>query len=137
MKKIEKDICNHGNGIQRHLTVHKKNLTMKTFPQVWINYAQFESSSGDAEGIGQARAIYERGNNALRHSGDKEERVMLLEAWREFETQCGDDESRQKLAAKLPRRTKKRVRTYNDEGVSISFKTYRQEIPSFTIKFPT
>ena len=31
------------------------------------------------------RAIFERADKALKNSDDKEERLMLLESWREFE----------------------------------------------------
>ncbi|KAI5748946.1 hypothetical protein M8J76_003514 [Diaphorina citri] len=85
--------------------------------KVWMNYAQFEMSSGDEDSVSLARRVFERANQALKASSEKEERVMLLEAWKEFEAQHGDDESRAKLNSKLPRRAKKRVKTYNDEGV--------------------
>jgi len=31
------------------------------------------------------RSVYERADKALRNSEEKEERVMLLESWKEFE----------------------------------------------------
>lgn len=65
-----------------------------------------------------ARRVYERGNDSLKSSGDKESRALLLEAWRDFENEHGDEDSRTKIAAKMPRRTKKRRRVVAEDGVS-------------------
>uniref|UniRef100_A0A8D9B1Q8 Protein crooked neck n=1 Tax=Cacopsylla melanoneura TaxID=428564 RepID=A0A8D9B1Q8_9HEMI len=97
--------------------LHERLLERTTHVKVWMNYAQFEISSGDEDCTSLARRVFERANQALKTSSEKEERVMLLEAWKEFEAQHGDEESRVKLNSKLPRRAKKRVKTYNDEGV--------------------
>ncbi|XP_017302527.1 protein crooked neck-like [Diaphorina citri] len=97
--------------------LHERLLERTVHVKVWMNYAQFEMSSGDEDSVSLARRVFERANQALKASSEKEERVMLLEAWKEFEAQHGDDESRAKLNSKLPRRAKKRVKTYNDEGV--------------------
>lgn len=78
--------------------------------QVWISYAQFElaSSTADIDNVALARRVYERGNIALRNLGHNEERVLLLEAWRDMELKHGDNTTIQKLESKMPRRVKKR-----------------------------
>lgn len=96
------------------------NLSNKLISQVWMSYVQFEMSHSDEEGIepiSLARRIYERGNAALRESGEKEERVLLLEAWREMEKQHGDDDSLRKVEAKLPRRVRRRQAIIGPDGV--------------------
>ena len=71
---------------------------------MWISYAQFELSVGTNEGaeteegassqrppsnISKARAVYADANKRLKDCQDKEERLMLLESWKEFEvSQC-------------------------------------------------
>ncbi|XP_046836382.1 protein crooked neck [Vespa crabro] len=88
--------------------------------KVWIAYAKFElansSSEVDVDNVTLARRIFERGNDALRSNGDKESRVLLLEAWRDFENEKGDEESQTKIIAKMPRRIKRRRRIVGEDG---------------------
>ena len=53
--------------------------------QVWLSYAQFELSVNDENSLQQTRSVYKQANSALKDCDDKEERLMLLEAWKEFE----------------------------------------------------
>lgn len=87
-----------------------------------MSYAQFEMSHGAAEDadidkIALARRVYERGNVALRGLGEKEERVLLLEAWRDMEMSHGDNTTVQKVESKMPRRVKKRQKVTAQDGV--------------------
>jgi crooked neck len=90
-----------------------------------MSYAQFEMSAADEGNVFFARQVYERANQALRCADEKEERVLLLEAWRDFETQHGDNESLEKVMQKIPRRVKKRQRVLAEDGVSYLFFWYR------------
>ncbi|KAL5275078.1 CRNKL1 family protein [Megaselia abdita] len=85
--------------------------------KVWISYAKFELSSNHNEiefGLQLARRIYDRANDNLRQSGDKESRVLILEAWRDFEKAHGDSESYEKILLKIPKRIKRRQKMIND-----------------------
>ncbi|KAG6803599.1 protein crooked neck [Apis mellifera caucasica] len=88
--------------------------------KVWIAYAKFElansTSEDDFDNVVLARRIFERGNDALRQNGDKESRALLLEAWRDFENEKGDDETRAKIMEKMPRRIKRRRRIVGEDG---------------------
>ncbi|XP_034183780.1 pre-mRNA splicing factor crn [Osmia lignaria lignaria] len=88
--------------------------------KVWIAYAKFElantASEDGVDNVALARRIFERGNDALRSSGDKESRALLLEAWRDFENEKGDDETRAKIIEKMPRRIKRRRRIVGEDG---------------------
>jgi len=55
--------------------------------KVWISFGQFEGNEICGGGIEIARDVFERGYQALRmgENGLKEERVMLLEAWKKVE----------------------------------------------------
>lgn len=94
--------------------------------KVWITYAKFElANSIVEEGIDNivlARRVFERGNNALRMSGDNESRALLLEAWRSFENEKGDDDSRAKIAAKMPRKVKKKLHVTDASGTDMGWK---------------
>ncbi len=52
---------------------------------MWISYAQFELSLGVEDALTRARDVYRQGCKSLKDSDDKEERLMLLENWKEFE----------------------------------------------------
>lgn len=67
--------------------------------------------------IDLARRIYERANDYLRTLAEKESRVVLLEAWRDFESQHGNEESFEKVIDKMPRRVKKRQKIVSETGV--------------------
>ena len=90
-----------------------------------MSYAQFEMSATEEGNVVLARQVYDRANQSLRGANEKEERVLLLEAWRDFETQHGDNESLEKVMQKMPRRVKKRQRVHADDGVSYLFFWYR------------
>lgn len=101
-----------------------------------MSYAQFEMSCAEPEDEGEespeevaartdqavalARRVYERANTALRAVKDKEERVLLLEAWRNFEETHGDDISLDKVKQRMPRRIKRRQRVQAEDGVCTS-----------------
>lgn len=83
-----------------------------------MSYAQFELACSDEEqNVPLARRVYERANQSLRSASQKAERVLLLEAWRDFETHHGDEASLEKLMEKMPRRVKKRQRVQAQDGV--------------------
>ncbi|XP_046749660.1 protein crooked neck [Diprion similis] len=88
--------------------------------KVWIAYAKFELGNyvtdDGPDNIALARRVFERGNDALRTNGDKESRALLLEAWRDFETEKGDEDSQAKIMDKMPRRIKRRRRIVGDDG---------------------
>jgi len=52
---------------------------------VWLSYAQFELSVNEQSNLQRTRNVYKQANCALKDSDEKEERLMLLEAWKEFE----------------------------------------------------
>lgn len=90
-----------------------------------MTYAKFEvNNTVEEEGLDKivlARRIYERGNSALKSAGDKDNRALLLEVWRTFENEYGDEESRAKIAAKMPRKVKQRRKRVAEDGVSTHF----------------
>lgn len=47
--------------------------------------AQFEASIDESDSIDRARDVFEQAYKTLRTANDKEERLMLVEHWLEFE----------------------------------------------------
>ena len=54
----------------------------------------------------------------MKESEEKEERLMLLESWREFEVEHGDAQSLQDVDKLMPNKVKKRRKIQTDDGVS-------------------
>jgi crooked neck len=108
--------------------------------KVWISYAVFEISVPESdeaedeeeddedeekelevteEGKNRARAIFRRAWDSLKQKGFKEERVVLNDAWIEFEETYGTAETVEKVKSQAPSMVKKRKRL--DDG---SFEEY-------------
>ena len=52
---------------------------------MWISYAQFELSLDTEDCKEKARGVYKEGCSSLKETNEKEERLMLLENWKEYE----------------------------------------------------
>ncbi|XP_005191049.2 protein crooked neck [Musca domestica] len=103
--------------------LYERLLERTQHVKVWMSYAKFELTSqleGEEDqemNVRLARRIYERANDTLRQLQDKESRVLLLEAWRDFERESGDQQSLEKVMDKMPRRVKKRQKIISEAGV--------------------
>ena len=69
---------------------------------------QAQRAAVHLEAANQTRQVFERGYKSLKEEGLKEERVVLLEAWKAFEAEHGDQTSLDTVQAKMPRITKQR-----------------------------
>lgn len=73
--------------------------------KVWISYAQFEA---DINEVQKSRDIYLQADRFFKDNGDlKEERVMLLESWRDMEVKFKDPEHIDSVGKRMPKRVKK------------------------------
>ncbi|CAE6413315.1 unnamed protein product [Rhizoctonia solani] len=93
-----------------------KRLSSRTgHVKVWVAFALFEAASmsdpDDEDGEGgegdkgdpdRARAVFQEGYDSLRAKGFKEERVVLLEAWKTFEQEHGTEEQLKKVEGMMP-----------------------------------
>lgn len=103
---------------ERARQLYERLLERTSHVKVWMSYAKFELSSESEENmnIALARRVYERANDSLRAIGEKESRVLLLEAWKEFENAHGDQDTIANVNAKMPRRIKKRQKVIAEDG---------------------
>ena len=89
-----------------------------------MSLAQFERQNDHEDRVIQARHVYEEANKALRQSREKEERLMLLEAWTDFETEEGDEKSQAQVQDLMPRRVKKRRKIETEDGSDQGWEEY-------------
>ena len=90
--------------------LYERLLERTSHVKVWISYGQFEASEGhlDAAGAGDiaaARKVFTRGYNALKSQGLKEERVLLLQSWLEWENKSSNGDAAT-VENMLPRKMK-------------------------------
>nr|CAG4646064.1 EOG090X01R1 [Macrothrix elegans] len=120
--------------------LYERLLERTQHVKVWMSFAQFEltlaasQQEGDSDfPVTAARAVYQRANKSLRAAAqavgydvatNKEERLMLLEAWQDFETSYGDEGSQKAVANLMPRRVKKRRRIQTQDGSDAGWEEY-------------
>ena len=101
--------------------LYRRLLGKTQHVKVWLSYAQFEFQVEHDDNVVQARHIFEQANKSLREapnaseSSGKESRLLLLEAWQEFEEEQGDDATRKKVTDLMPKRIKKRRKIESDD----------------------
>lgn len=89
--------------------------------QVWISYAKFELSIDSPDRLQKCRQIFEEANKSMRNCEEKEERLMLLESWRDFEREFGSDSTMERVRKLLPEKVKKRRKLTAEDGVRTLF----------------
>jgi len=109
--------------------LYERLLEKTSHVKVWISYAQFEAGE-IGEGMPEARTILDKAYNELKEDGLKEERVLLLDAWRALEQQKGDAESVSSVEKRLPRRVKRKRMRKDDDGNDLGWEEY------FDYQFP-
>ncbi|KAL1922999.1 uncharacterized protein VTP21DRAFT_9375 [Calcarisporiella thermophila] len=110
---------------QRTRQLYERLLERTSHVKVWNSYARFELSvPAGAEGEGEdelspverARNVYNQAYKRMKDAGLQEDRVLLLEAWREFEAEHGTEAESEAVKARMPRVIKKRRRVEGAEG---------------------
>ena len=92
--------------------------------KVWLSYGKFEVSIGTEEGVKNAREVYKKANKSLKTGTQTEERAMVLEAWRDFEKERGDEGTIAEVEKVMPRRVKKRRKVYGEDGSDAGWEEY-------------
>merc|ERR1711990_987966 len=104
--------------------LYRRLLDRTQHVKVWLSLAQFERQNDHEDRIVQARHVFEQANKALRQVREKEERLMLLEAWADFESEEGDEKSQAQVGDLMPRRVKKRRKIETDDGSDQGWEEY-------------
>uniref|UniRef100_A0A4W3JQ75 Crooked neck-like protein 1 n=1 Tax=Callorhinchus milii TaxID=7868 RepID=A0A4W3JQ75_CALMI len=92
--------------------------------KVWISYVQFELSVEGTDRLTRCRQIYEDANRSLRNCEEKEERLMFLESWKDFEVEFGTESSQERVEKLMPERVKKRRKLQADDGTDAGWEEY-------------
>ncbi|NXW81462.1 CRNL1 protein, partial [Alopecoenas beccarii] len=104
--------------------LYRRLLQRTQHVKVWISFAQFELSAGREENLSRCRQIYEEANKAMRNCEEKEERVMLLESWRNFEEEFGTETTKERIDKLMPEKIKKRRKLQAEDGSDAGWEEY-------------
>ncbi|NWR10776.1 CRNL1 protein, partial [Paradoxornis webbianus] len=105
-------------------SLYRRLLQRTQHVKVWISLAQFELSVGQEERLPRCRQVYEEANKAMRSCEEKEERVMLLESWRNFEDEFGTDATKERIDKLMPEKIKKRRKLQAEDGSDAGWEEY-------------
>ncbi|KAG2468092.1 CRNL1 protein, partial [Polypterus senegalus] len=104
--------------------LYRRLLQRTQHVKVWISYAQFELSVESGERLMKCRQIYEEANKALRNCEEKEERLLLLESWRDFESEFGTEATKERVRKLIPEKVKKRRKLQAEDGSDAGWEEY-------------
>ena len=100
--EIGEEAYDHARALYRRLLERTKHV------KVWVSMAQFETAVSE---IANARAIFDEANLFFKGNDElevKQERLVLLETWQDFEEGFGDAAQQALPTELMPRRVKKR-----------------------------
>jgi len=93
--------------------------------RVWISRAQFEASLNEVKA---ARSVFKEADTYFKAQQEtgKEERVMLVESWLDFETNYGSNKTVEEVRKRLPRRVKNQrlVHGASEDGTDSYYEEY-------------
>lgn len=104
--------------------LYRRLLQRTQHVKVWISYAQFELSLESEDRLAKCQQIYEEANKAMRNCEEKEERLMLLESWRDLEAEFGTDVTQERVRKLLPEKVKKRRKLQAEDGSDAGWEEY-------------
>lgn len=104
--------------------LYKRLLQRTQHVKVWISYAQFELSIDTEERLQRCRQVYEEANKSMQSCEEKEERLMLLESWRDFEEEFGTFANMERVRKLLPEKVKKRRKITAEDGSDAGWEEY-------------
>jgi len=129
---------------ERARALYRQLLQRTNHVKVWLSFANFEADAvriaelGDAEGEEEAvlspeaaaRAadaaggVFEEADGVFKDNAQKEERVLVLEAWRDLEAGTGDEGRVAKVTARMPKKVKRKRQVVGDDGESAGWEEY-------------
>lgn len=108
----------------RTRNLYRRLLQRTQHVKVWISFAHFEMSIPTDDNIVNAHNIYREANRAMKSAEEKEERLMLLESWLDFEKEVGDEASERMVMKLMPQKIKKRRKIHTEDGSDAGWEEY-------------
>jgi len=120
---------------ERVRALYRDLLARTTHLKVWTAFARFEADAGGADA---AADVYREAEDHFRGSGQKEERTLALEAWRDAEAATGDADRVAVVTARMPKKLKKKRPVRDDAGEEVGWEEYYDyTFPEEEVKAPS
>lgn len=104
--------------------LYERLLSKTQHVKVWLSYAQFEANNPNngEMAVEKARTVYRRAYDELKSQGSNESRVMVLEAWKEYELNLDekDNSKVEYVNSLMPKQIRKRRKIQSEDGVITS-----------------
>ncbi|KAF9366419.1 NineTeen Complex (NTC) component [Mortierella sp. NVP85] len=97
-------------------SLYRKLLERTSHVKIWISWAHFEAGVPQEGQAAVARDVFKKGCQVMKEQELKEERVILLEAWKEFEQAQGSAETQKQVQDLMPKMVKKRRQVESADG---------------------
>jgi len=97
-------------------SLYRKLLERTSHVKIWISWAHFEAGVPQEGQAAVARDVFKKGCQVMKEQELKEERVILLEAWKEFEQAQGSAETQKHVQDLMPKMVKKRRQVESADG---------------------
>jgi crooked neck len=100
-------------------SLYERLLSKTQHVKVWLSFAQFEATNpinGENKNK-KASEIYKRAYDELRNASNKETRMLLVENWKQFEQENGEEDKIKYVNSLLPKEIKKRRKIQSEDGV--------------------
>jgi len=107
--------------IERTRALYRALLERTKHVKVWVSYAKYE---GESAGLDAAAAVFQEAEDHFKEGGQKDERVLVLEAHAELLQASGDASRLKAVTAKMPTRLKKKRPLQADDGSSLGWEEY-------------
>ncbi|ETO30213.1 hypothetical protein RFI_06907 [Reticulomyxa filosa] len=114
--------------LQNARNLFERLLTHTKHVKVWITYAQFESTIAGVPA--HSRAIFQRASDFFEkefaHADSLliQERVLLLDAWLQFEQEWGSPEEIDLARSKQPKRIKRKRPIKTEQGIDAGYQEF-------------
>eukprot|EP00123_Amoebidium_parasiticum_P012254 comp21226_c0_seq1/m.28880 comp21226_c0_seq1/g.28880 ORF comp21226_c0_seq1/g.28880 comp21226_c0_seq1/m.28880 type:complete len:692 (-) comp21226_c0_seq1:5-2080(-) len=104
--------------------LYRRLLKRSQHVKIWLSFARFEAALPGEKSAARARNVFEQADTHMKDNGHKEERVMVLEAWKDFEDTQGSEEWARQVGQKMPKKIKKRRLVDENVGPSAGYEEY-------------
>lgn len=104
-------------------SLFERLLEKTSHVKVWISFATFEASP-IGKGVEAMRMLCDGAYKQLKEEGLKEERVLLLDAWRKLEKEHGTADKVAEVEGMMPRRIKKKRMKHDTNGSELGWEEF-------------
>ena len=110
------------NETERARALYRQLLERTQHVKVYLSFGAFERISGG--GMEAAEGVFAEAEALFKERGLKEERLLLLEGWRDAHTEAGDADKAEQVQSRMPKRIKKKRPIVGEDGEAAGWEEF-------------